>query len=517
MRARRGYVQAGRRLIHFTYAGSGPALVMLHASPADSAGLLPLLRELAVSFTAIAIDTPAHGGSDPLPAAEPAIADYGAALIEGLGALGLDRVHLYGTHTGAKIALSVAAAQPKRVASLFLDGLGVSTDSERAGQLLRYTPVYRPRSDGSHLVNTWHQVRNMFTFWPWYDERAAALYVGPAPAAVDVHEIALGLLTAGSSYPLAYRAAFRCDPVPMLRALTVPATVLTSRDDPLHAHLGRLGSLPPSVAIASLGHGADPVASKARLITGFALPRSGATAQRWQPAADASLAARRHYIDTEAGQVHITRSGDGPAAAIMLPPAPASACALDAVPSRGSVLAVDLPGTGRSRLDPGATVTIDSVADAVLAVADQHALPDVSLYGYGAGAGIARWVAQREPGRVRELFLGGQGTPVRASQVPDLTPAADGGHLTTAWHFLREAALGYLAKSGRWPGAYGDRADLGLLHGRLLDLATAWATFAPAHEAYAAAAEPGALAGSLAARTHQVPGVWDPFTAARLP
>src|SRR5690606_21406667 len=96
-------------------------------SPGDWSPLRALATELARTCTVYALDTPGHGGSDPLPVPDPAMSDYGDALGDTLAALGLDRAHLYGTHTGAKIALSLAVSRPDAVASLVLDGIGVST------------------------------------------------------------------------------------------------------------------------------------------------------------------------------------------------------------------------------------------------------------------------------------------------------------------------------------------------------------------------------------------------------
>ncbi|MFC6677157.1 alpha/beta fold hydrolase [Nonomuraea ferruginea] len=228
----RRFVTVNGRQVHYARAGRGLPVVLLHASPGDWRPLRELAAELARSFTVYALDTPGHGGSDPLPAPDPDMAGYGAALGETLTALGLERVHLYGTHTGAKIALSLAAARPELVVSLVLDGVGVSTPEERADQLAHYLPPVEPRSDGGHLVAAWHQVRNMFLYWPWYDERAASRLTAVPPPASYLHEVTTGLLEAGANYPLAYRAAFTCDPVPLLARLTVPTLVLASPADP---------------------------------------------------------------------------------------------------------------------------------------------------------------------------------------------------------------------------------------------------------------------------------------------
>lgn len=109
--------------IHYAEAGGGEAtpLVLLHASPRSSrvyAGLLPLL---AGERRVLAMDTLGSGSSGPLP---PSVAmhDLGRSVTGFLDALGIERAHVFGVHTGNKIAAALAAGWPDRVAKLVLCG-----------------------------------------------------------------------------------------------------------------------------------------------------------------------------------------------------------------------------------------------------------------------------------------------------------------------------------------------------------------------------------------------------------
>ncbi len=104
---KRGYAEAGDRLVHYRVGGSGPAIVLLHDSPRSSRLHLPLMEVLASRFRVFALDTPGYGNSDPLDMAEPTIPDFASALGEALAALGLEQAPLYATHTSAKIARAV--------------------------------------------------------------------------------------------------------------------------------------------------------------------------------------------------------------------------------------------------------------------------------------------------------------------------------------------------------------------------------------------------------------------------
>ena len=53
--------------MHYRIAGSGPPVILLHPSPQSSRFSVPMALRLAKNFTAIAVDTPGYGQSDPLP------------------------------------------------------------------------------------------------------------------------------------------------------------------------------------------------------------------------------------------------------------------------------------------------------------------------------------------------------------------------------------------------------------------------------------------------------------------
>ncbi len=94
----RHFVSVGTRRVHYTRAGDGPPVVLLHESPCSSKAMAVYQRVFAESFTAIAFDTPGFGLSDPLPFEQPEIADFADALAETLDALGIARAAVFGRH-----------------------------------------------------------------------------------------------------------------------------------------------------------------------------------------------------------------------------------------------------------------------------------------------------------------------------------------------------------------------------------------------------------------------------------
>ena len=96
-------------------SASALPLVMLHASPASAQTLDPLLKGIgniaAVSHRIRWVLATRRRS----PMETPEAADYANWVLQAIDALGLDRFHLYGSHTGAHIAVEAALQQPDRI------------------------------------------------------------------------------------------------------------------------------------------------------------------------------------------------------------------------------------------------------------------------------------------------------------------------------------------------------------------------------------------------------------------
>lgn len=231
--------------------GSGPPLVLLHASPMTSASLLPLAEGLADRFTVVAVDTPGYGRSAPLPTPPRALADYVPAFRQLFAALGLERFHLYGTATGAQLAIRIALTEPGRVERLYLDNAAHFTDEQAAAIVEDYFPGLAPQWDGRHLLRAWTMVRNLLRYFPWFDERESARVGTQLPPAAVLHTIARDYLTAGAGYATAYRLAFAHERAANVRALTVPTTLFHHRGSIIERYIRQLTEqdLPPNVVV----------------------------------------------------------------------------------------------------------------------------------------------------------------------------------------------------------------------------------------------------------------------------
>lgn len=153
--ARRRFCDTPMGQVHVLEAGPdvGAPIVLLHQTPRSMDEFAELIPRLAAERPVIAIDTPGYGCSDPV-AGQPTVADYAGAVVCVLDGLGAGRAVFAGHHTGAVIALELAAAHPEHVERLVLSGPVFVDETGRAG-LARHFQQWTTRPDGSHLLEKW--------------------------------------------------------------------------------------------------------------------------------------------------------------------------------------------------------------------------------------------------------------------------------------------------------------------------------------------------------------------------
>ncbi|MBI3951633.1 MAG: alpha/beta hydrolase [Acidobacteria bacterium] len=446
------YAYAGQRRIHYRRAGQGAPLVLLHASPGSSFSLQWLIKRLADQRTVIAIDTPGYGESTGLGLEKPEIADYAAALAESLNVLKLDRIDLYGSHTGAKIALEFAVRHPARVRRLVLDGVALFTPEERAEVLEHYTPSLTPQWDGSHLVRAWAMRRDMHIFWPWYRRSAEARLVADMPSPEALHGMVVDFLRAGANYWQGYHAAFRYEVPGALRRLGVPTLLLAAASDPLHSHLDRVDDLPANVKVMALDVSASEQEVVAERVQDFLAGEPLPNAPAPPPVPSAPGVVYRDYVDTSVGQLLMRRSGNSAGRPLLLLHAiPVSSASVEslllAMGTDRPVITFDIPGTGDSAPVPGVPEVWD-LAQVLTEATEALGLEDCDVYGTAAGALIALELALARPRQVCHLILDGpplistaEAQELLANFAPPMRMSWDGGHLIWAWNFLRDLVL----------------------------------------------------------------------------
>lgn len=245
--------------LHYRQQGQGKEIVLLHPSPLSSAFMQPLLDVFSKQGTAIAWDTPGYGQSDPLPVMDSGLGGYVDALSQFISALGLKKPIIYGSATGAQIAIEFATAHPEQSSGLILENAAWFYDSERDAMLESYFPDISPKEDGSHLQLVWKMVSQLYHYFPWYDTSAQALVnESEIPLAVKQKTV-LDYLIAGEDYHRAYRAAFLNEKPERLAAVQIPTTLIRWDSSLLKKYVDRLddADLPDNIAMLQCAAGLE--------------------------------------------------------------------------------------------------------------------------------------------------------------------------------------------------------------------------------------------------------------------
>lgn len=239
------YVDTERGRMHLRRAGSGgrPVLV-IPTGGGSSAQFAPVVTGLAEDRQVVAVDYFGNGLSDKLQrrVTIEALAEDMLALLD---ALGLEETDVWGSHTGALVALEMALVRPERIGRIVMEGPVFISRDFRDDLLANYFPAIRPDKWGLHLPLVWNWRRDLFMFWPWYRvERSAARQLG-LPPPQELHLYAVGILESGSTYDGAYRSAFAYDTRTRLPLLSRPAMICAGPDDMLKDGLPEAERLAP--------------------------------------------------------------------------------------------------------------------------------------------------------------------------------------------------------------------------------------------------------------------------------
>ena len=188
---------------------------------------------LEPSLDLYAFDTPCNGQSCAPSIETPVMADFADMIARGGEALGLKRPALYGTHTGAHIAVEWALARPTDVRALVIDGLALLDAETRAEFLQHYAPRKAPTESGEQFQWAWNFIRDQMLFFPHYKKNYNALRAGGTLDPEILHELVVEVLHQLEVYHLPYEAVFRHHIREALSHLSVPVLVLGDAESAL--------------------------------------------------------------------------------------------------------------------------------------------------------------------------------------------------------------------------------------------------------------------------------------------
>lgn len=478
---RRGFVSVEGRDIHYCRAGSGPPVIFLHASPMSSASLAPRMQAAVdAGYTAIGIDTPGYGFSDPLSQEPTCLGDYLPTFMAAIDAFGVDQFAIYGTATGAQIAIELAKLHADRVAYLVLDNCAHFSDEEREKIFTAYLPDLSPTNCGSHIAKAWTNTHDLFCFFPWCFHEEQYRLKTPMPPAPVMHTVAMDYLRCASGYSTAYRLAFENENYERLLPVTVPGVLLRWEHSMVGTYTDVLIEMGLPESIQPVVFAGGPEAPAQAMVAALKANYTAADA----PDEKLTLGANQ-YCDVPGGQIRIRKiAGEGRPILVLHDAGGAGDLTLpigETLATGRPVIVPDLAGAGAS--DP---IFEDSEADIALAhartliqVMDALGIDSADIVSRYTSGVIAAEMALAAPERVHAiamtspvLFDAEEGGELAANYCPDFSPRNDGTHLMSAWHFLRDQSIFFPWYDRRGEAALQGDAwlDPDMLHTRLIDL-----------------------------------------------
>jgi pimeloyl-ACP methyl ester carboxylesterase len=228
---RYGYASTPCGDVHHAQDGAGEPLLLLHATPRSHRYFRHMLPLLAPHCRAIAVDTPGFGNSHALP--EPAsIRSIAECFVHCLDALGIERAHVFGLHTGNKIAAALAADWPDRVGRVVLAGqthsliLDKAVRDEAIRQIVEhYFPQFGESPDGAHHVRHWAAANAELQALWWPQRLRTAAAVGRRDVENAEAQV-IDYLNGRRSIVPVYQAIFSFDMEETLRRIEAPTLVL---------------------------------------------------------------------------------------------------------------------------------------------------------------------------------------------------------------------------------------------------------------------------------------------------
>jgi pimeloyl-ACP methyl ester carboxylesterase len=162
MSVRRAFQDTPEGAIHYATAGEGPPVLLLHQTPRSWDEYRDVIPILARERRVIAMDTLGYGDSHK-PTRRCGIEDYARGAVALLDALGIEATAVVGHHTGAVIAMELAAGYPERVERLVLSAspwLDAAAREARRGRAIVDHVEAKP--DGTHVAELWQQRQRFY-------------------------------------------------------------------------------------------------------------------------------------------------------------------------------------------------------------------------------------------------------------------------------------------------------------------------------------------------------------------
>ena len=266
-RMKRGYAETREGQIHYTESGNGPALLMLHPSPQSARVYWRLMPHLAKCFRVVTPDTLGFGYSDPLPdgITMPRLA---GSVAEMMDTLQVERAHVFGFHTGNKIAAALASDLPERVQRLILCGQTHSLIADQETRIAAFAPITDRYFDSKDAEKAAESDAEAHEQWSaemfadmsrlWSDKRAVEEFGYTPDLRRYLSARIMDLLQAKPSATAIYDANFNFDFEAALRQVKSPTLIIevaSAAEEHLGRQAERLAGLMPDAKAATIEEG----------------------------------------------------------------------------------------------------------------------------------------------------------------------------------------------------------------------------------------------------------------------
>jgi pimeloyl-ACP methyl ester carboxylesterase len=212
----RGYQKSKNGQVHFITSGTtGPRIVLLHESPLSNRVFENCIPNLSEWSQVFAPDTPGYGNSDPL-TKDSALDEYAKVVGQAIkNWAGNQKVLICGTHTGASLAIEVANQFNDLAVGLFLIGVPVYSEEQRADRIANWCPDIKIEESGQHLQ------------WAW--ERYVKIWPSAPLAARNLAVIEM--LRVSNRYNWGYLQAFMYDVEKSIRLVNTPIRIAAAEHE----------------------------------------------------------------------------------------------------------------------------------------------------------------------------------------------------------------------------------------------------------------------------------------------
>jgi pimeloyl-ACP methyl ester carboxylesterase len=241
----RSFVPISCGPVHIAACGAGRPILLLHQTPRSWDEFREVLPLFGGKYRAIAMDTVGFGDSTPLPAGRDSIEAWAEAAHEALAALGHERATVLGHHTGAAIAIEMAASRPDRIEALILSASPFVDAMRREGTPgKRVIDEVTAHPDGRHLAELWAMRQ------PYYPEGRADL----------LERFVIDALKAGPRAAEGHRVVNRYEMEQRLPLVRCPTLVIAPTADPhAYPHASRVAAAIEGSRLVEIESGMVPL------------------------------------------------------------------------------------------------------------------------------------------------------------------------------------------------------------------------------------------------------------------